>query len=168
MVVADGKPDTSNREPVERAWNYARAVDMAMAGATNAQIAQDVGVDKAAVRRYFASGEGQARLREAMSESVDRTSRFAQTAHSLALRTLVKAMNDAEKWSEKIAAARAVTALQTRRLELTGQGGGAIQVDFGVQEEVARLHERLEAILVRQDSAGELEPGDVEDAELVE
>jgi hypothetical protein len=162
------QPEKANKEPVERAWNYSRAVDMAMAGATNAQIAKDLDVDASLIRKYFASGEGQARLREALAESMDRTSRFAQTAHAIALRTLVKAMNDSDKWSDKISAARAITALQARRVELTGLDGGAIQLE-STSVEVEALRERLLAIRERHEQVDGLELVPViEDAEVVE
>jgi hypothetical protein len=132
--------DTANKPAVERAMNYARAVDMAMAGATNAQIANDLKVDVTTVSRFFNSGQGQAMLRAAMLESMDRTDRFTQTAHNIALRTLVRAMNEAERWGDKIAAARAITGLQTKRVEITGALEAVMTDDNSAVEELkARL-----------------------------
>lgn len=139
------EPDTSNKPPVERALNYARAVDMAMAGATNAQIATDLKVDVTTISRFFNSGQGQAALRASMLESMDRTDRFAQTAHAIALRTLVRAMNEAERWGDKINAARAITSLQVKRIEISG----ALQADEEVSEAGILLKSRLDNIRER-------------------
>lgn len=149
--------DTANKPPVERAMNYARAVDMAMAGATNAQISTDLKIDVSTVSRFFNSGQGQAMLRTAMLESMDRTDRFTQTAHNIALRTLVRAMNEAERWGDKIAAARAITALQTKRVEITGALEAIVTDDTSAIDEVkAKLasirarHTAIEANVVEE------------------
>jgi hypothetical protein len=111
---------------------------LALAGATYRQIATELEVDEETVRTTLTSPEGQRSLRYAVNELQERTDRFLASAHMQALRRLVREMEEADKSSDRIRAAQAITSLSTRRIEITGLDGEPIQVEHSVKESLAQ------------------------------
>lgn len=159
------RPTGVHREPTQRAIDLARAVNLAIAGATFRQIATELEVSEQSVRVQLLSPEGQRALRHAVNELQDRTDRFLASAHLQALRTLVKEMESAPRPADRINAARAITSLATRRIEVTGADGGPLEVSL---EHRTALVAKLEAMRARAGSVIEataVEPDALSDAE---
>lgn len=159
------RPTGIHRDPAERAVDLARAVNMALAGATFRQIANDLEVSEQSVRVQLLSPEGQRALRHAVNELQERTDRFLASAHLQALRVLVREMENAPRPGDRINAARAITGLATRRIEITGAEGGPLEVAI---EHRSALTAKLEAMRARAVDAIEtsaVELGALSDAE---
>jgi predicted transcriptional regulator len=147
---ADRKP-RAKRQDTERAIDLAKAVNLALAGATFRQIATDLDVPEETVRHHLVSPEGQRALRYAVNDLQERTDRFLASAHLSAIRRLVREMEEAEKAGDRIRAAQAITMLAARRIEITGANGAPIEVDTTVvtllDERIARMRERSGSII---------------------
>ena len=134
-----------NRDATERIIDLARATQLAIAGATYRQIAVELGVDDETVRQSLLAPEGQRALRHAVNDLHERTDRFLASAHLQALRRLVKEMEEAPRAGDRINAARAITALAVRRIEIS-------TVDLGENENAgaaASLDARIERMRER-------------------
>jgi hypothetical protein len=147
---AERKP-RARREPVERQIDLAKAVNLALAGATFKQIATELEVDEETIRYHLVSPEGQRALRYAVNDLQERTDRFLASAHLQAIRRLVREMEEAEKPGDRIRAAQAITMLAAKRIEITGANGAPIEVDSSVatllDERISRMRERSRAII---------------------
>lgn len=160
------RPNGVRREPTAKTLELAKIIDLALVGATYQQItdilldptaalekrdpvrASKVEVD--AVRHVLTSPDGQRALRYAINEQQEHTDRFLVSAHLQALRTLVKELN-APKPGDRIRAAQAITSLATKRIEISGPGGGPIDVNAAVidvlDEKIALMRERSKGII---------------------
>jgi hypothetical protein len=173
-VKADRKP-RARREPVEREIDLAKAVNLALAGATFKQIASELEIDEETVRYHLVSPDGQRALRYAVNDLQERTDRFLASAHLQAIRRLVREMEEADKPGDRIRAAQAITMLAARRIEITGANGAPIEVDTSVatllDERITRMRERSLSIIdttgVTTRSLVEVEE-DILEAEVVE
>ena len=147
------KPRTGIKRPPERRTiDLAKATNLAMLGATYKQIAADLEVDEETVRYHLISPEGQKALRYAVNELQERTDRFLASAHLQAVRRLVTEMEDpSTRPSDRIRAAQAITALATKRIEVTGAGGGPIEVDAQainvLDQRIGMMRERSKEII---------------------
>lgn len=155
------------REPTQRIIDLAKATNLALAGATYKQIAETLEVDEESVRTQLLAPEGQRALRYAVNELQERTDRFLASAHLQAIRRLVREMEEAQKPADRIRAAQAITALATRRIEITGAGGAPIEVNAGVadllDERITRMRERARTTIettatVLEDTTDDPEP----------
>jgi len=149
-VKAARKP-RARREPTERSIDLAKAVNLALAGATFKQIATELEVDEETVRYHLISAEGQRALRYAVNDLQERTDRFLASAHLQAIRRLVREMEEADKAGDRIRAAQAITMLAAKRIEITGANGAPIEVDNSVaillDERITRMRERSRSII---------------------
>jgi predicted transcriptional regulator len=149
-VKAARKP-RARREPVEREIDLAKAVNLALAGATFKQIASELEVDEETVRYHLVSAEGQRALRYAVNDLQERTDRFLASAHLQAIRRLVREMEEADKPGDRIRAAQAITMLAAKRIEITGANGAPIEVDTSVatllDERISLMRERSRSII---------------------
>jgi len=139
-----------NRTPTERVIDLARATNMAIAGATTRQIAADLGCDDETVRRTLLSPEGQRALRHAVNDLQERTDRFLASAHLQALRRLVREMEEAPRPSDRINAARAITSLATRRIEVSAVDSTSDNLDgvaATLDARIERMRERSRDII---------------------
>lgn len=162
------RSDGVRREPTARAFELGEVINLGLLGLTYQQIADTIldptaaqekrtpkrasKADWHAVRDLLASPEGQKALRYAINDLQEHTDRFLVSAHLRALRVLVTAMSGTgNKLSDRIRAATAITALATKRIELSGPGGGAIDVNVGVldalDEQIALMKERSKGII---------------------
>lgn len=133
-----------NRTPTERVVDLARATQLAITGATTRQIAGELGCDDETVRKALLSPEGQRALRHAVNELHERTDRFLASAHLQALRRLVKEMEQAPRASDRINAARAITSLATRRIEIAAVDTGDNDVTAAASSLDARIERMRE------------------------
>ena len=167
-MPTDRRPG-QRREPTRRIIDLAKATNLALAGATYKQIAESLEVDEESVRTQLLSPEGQRALRYAVNELQERTDRFLASAHLQAIRRLVREMEEAQKPADRIRAAQAITALATRRIEITGAGGAPIEVNAGVadllDERISRMRERTRSTIdttatILEDTTEAPEPDD--------
>jgi len=174
------RPNGVRRDPSERTFELAAIVNLAVIGATFQQIADTIldptaaaekrdprrstKADADAVRHLLASPEGQRSLRYAVNEFQEHTDRFLVSAHLGALRLLVREMNEGAKPGDRIRAATAITALATKRVELSGPGGAPIELNAAVSdaldERILLMKERSKGIIEAFATSTEVEPGD--------
>jgi hypothetical protein len=139
-----------NRSSTERIIDLARATQLAIAGATTRQIAGELGCDDETVRKTLMSPEGQRALRHAVNDLHERTDRFLASAHLQALRRLVKEMEEAPRAGDRINAARAITSLATRRIEISAVDAGDTEVSnaaASLDARIDRMRERSRDII---------------------
>lgn len=152
--IPDTRPNGVRRQPTAKALDLAEIINLALAGATFKQIARELNADHDAVRHLLNSPDGQRALRYAINDLQERTDRFLVSSHLQALRTLVKEMNEALKPGDRIRAAQAITGLATKRIEISGPGGGPIDVNAAVidalDERIALMKERSRGIIEAQ------------------
>lgn len=164
--VPTTRPDGVRREPTARTIELASIVNLALAGFTFREIADRLYDPNAseegrepspstkpqqdAVRGLLNSPEGQKALRYAISDQQEATDRFLVSIHLQALRTLEDEL-DGPKASDRIRAATAITALATKRIEISGPGGGPIDVNGTVRDilldRVELMNERSKGII---------------------
>jgi hypothetical protein len=129
------------------------AVLLAMQGATQQQMADQIPADKETVRRIVKSDRFKELLHEAEREALGRVSRQVVAASQIGLRTLVEAsQSPSAPWSARVSAARTLVELTIgTKVRLAGVEGEPITVqqeDAAVDvldERIARMTERMTA-----------------------
>jgi len=99
-----------NREllSLQKEANVLRAVELHLAGASPQRIADEMDVHPGSVRRWLREPSAQAAIAQAHMEQVRRVVHMSGQAAASAVRTLVRAMDEAPRWGDKIRAAEAI------------------------------------------------------------
>lgn len=113
----------------ERRVKIDRLVEHVMAGARVEDAADVLNIPRRTAYDLLRTPEAQETLARAHREIVERTARLVASANVAALRTLVRAMTEAPRWSDRVNAARAIVQIGARHVvEVTGANGGPIEV----------------------------------------
>jgi len=116
-----------------------RAVGVLQTGGTIEQAAEAIGTTRQTLKRHLETPEGRGIVREYEADLTERTNRLLAAGQAVALRTLLSAMNEADRWSDRIRAADAFARLGPRQIIVTGGDGGPIEITSSTEALVDRL-----------------------------
>ena len=116
-----------------------RAVAILQAGGTREAAAAEIGKTVQTLRFWMDTPTGRQIVNDFEHDLRDRTNRLLVSGQAVALRTLLQAMTEADRWSDRIRAATAFTQLQERTIVVTGPNGGPIEVAPAVTEIMERV-----------------------------
>ena len=138
-----------------------RIVAELQAGATKKAVAQQFGMAESTLRQWLDTPTGRQIIAEYEHDMRERTNRIIASGMGVALKTLLKEMNEADRSADRIRAATAFTSLHDRHVVLTGPDGGPIQVSGHVDA----LMERIETMRERNIDAIEAQLVDDDDSD---
>jgi len=143
----------------ERDAKTARLVQLTITGMSVERAAEQLGIPRRTASDLLRTPLATQLLTEAHREIMQRTAHTLVSANLAALQSLVRAMHEAPRWADRIAAARTIAMLGTRQqVEVVGAGGGPVQVESvdeldGLIEAASRRLKALDVIDVDEAEA---------------
>jgi hypothetical protein len=133
----------------EEVGSLNRAVAKLWTGSTRAQAATEIGYSAQTLSVWLDTPTGRQIISKYEMETRERATRLLATGQTIALKTLLQAMNEAPNWSDKIRAAAAFTSIQERTVVIA-IGDGPLQSTPAVERilsEVANIRQRNAGII---------------------
>lgn len=122
-----------------------RAIAALMNGASINAAAALVETNPRTLRRWLETPVGSRLKALAQKELVERGAALSIAGQNAAIAKMIEALDKADEWRDKIAAARVLSTFVTQRIEITGADGGAIEITH----QVGSLHDRLDLMRER-------------------
>lgn len=127
-----------------------RAIAALMNGASINAAAALVETNPRTLRRWLDTPVGGRLKALAQRELIERGAALSIAGQNAAIAKMIQALEDAQEWRDKIAAAKVLSAFSTQRIEISGANGGAIEVTHQVESLADRLNmmrERTEKVI---------------------